>query len=126
MIAQQFGSDGLQVGSLAYQFPRFEPTNVALSTDSDRSTPAALAPLLYSGTTGPSGIDAPLLAAANGTFDPAAAAGKIVVVTQLGRRRPRPLDRSGDRGGRQGPRLRHHRRRRPAAQGRRQLPQRHR
>jgi hypothetical protein len=82
VVAQQFGADGLQVGSLGYRFPRFEPTNVALSTDSHQVDPDALAPLLYSGTTGPEGIDAPLLAAANGTFDPAAAAGKIVVVTQ--------------------------------------------
>jgi hypothetical protein len=84
VIAQQFQADGLQLGSVAYHFPRFEPTNVALSTDSDQIDSAALAPLLYSGTTGPQGIDAPMLAAANGTFTPADAAGKIVVVTQKG------------------------------------------
>jgi hypothetical protein len=84
VIAQQFQADGLQLGSVAYHFPRFEPTNVALSTDSDQIDPAALAPLLYSGTTGPEGIEAPLLAAANGTFTAADAAGKIVVVTQAG------------------------------------------
>jgi hypothetical protein len=83
VIAQQFRADGLQLGSIAYKFPRFEPTEVALSTDSHDIDPDALAPLLYSGTTGPSGIDAPLLAAANGTFVPADAAGKIVVVSQL-------------------------------------------
>jgi hypothetical protein len=82
-IAGQFGADGLQLGSIAYHFPRFEPTNVALSTDTDQISSAALAPLLYSGTTGPSGIEAPLLAAANGSFAPTAAAGKIVVVSQL-------------------------------------------
>jgi hypothetical protein len=83
VIAQQFGADGLQLGSIAYKFPRFEPTDVALSTDSHDVDSAALAPLLYSGTTGPSGIEAPLLAAANGTFSAADAAGKIVVVSQL-------------------------------------------
>jgi hypothetical protein len=83
VIAQQFRADGLQLGSIAYKFPRFEPTDVALSTDSRDVDSAALAPLLYSGTTGPSGIEAPLLAAANGTFSPADAAGKIVVVSQL-------------------------------------------
>jgi PA domain len=81
-IAGQFGADGLQLGSIAYHFPRFEPTDVALSTDSRQVDSAALAPLLYSGTTGPSGIEAPLLAAANGTFTAADAAGKIVVVSQ--------------------------------------------
>jgi len=83
VIAQQFQAAGLQLGSIAYKFPRFEPTEVALSTDSHDVAPTALAPLLYSGTTGPSGIEAPLLAAANGTFAPADAAGKIVVVSQL-------------------------------------------
>lgn len=83
VIAQQFKAAGLQLGSIAYKFPRFEPTDVELSTDTHDVDPAALAPLLYSGTTGPSGIEAPLLAAANGTFAPADAAGKIVVVSQL-------------------------------------------
>jgi hypothetical protein len=81
-VAQEFRADGLQVGSVAYHFPRFLPTNVALSTDSHDISSAALAPLLYSGTTGPSGIEAPLAAAANGTI-PADASGKIVVVSQL-------------------------------------------
>jgi hypothetical protein len=82
-VAQGFRADGLQLGSIAYQFPRFEPTDVALATDSHSIPSAALAPLLYSGTTGPAGLEAPLLAAANGTFAPADAAGKIVVVSQL-------------------------------------------
>jgi PA domain len=82
-VAQQFSADGLQLGSIAYRFPRFDPTNFGLSTDSHQISTSALAPLLYSGTTGPQGIDAPLLAAGNGTFTPAAAAGKIVVVSQL-------------------------------------------
>jgi hypothetical protein len=80
-VAGQFRADGLQLGSIAYHFPRFEPTNVALSTDSHQIASAALAPLLYSGTTGPAGIEAPLLAAPKGTFTPADAAGKIIVVS---------------------------------------------
>ncbi|HEX4753620.1 MAG TPA: M28 family metallopeptidase [Solirubrobacterales bacterium] len=83
-VAQQFQADGLQLGSIAYHFPRFDPTNIALSTDSHQISSSALAPLLYSGTTGPHGIKAPLVAAANGTtITPADAAGKIVVVSQL-------------------------------------------
>jgi hypothetical protein len=82
-IAHQFRADGLKLGSIAYRFPRFEPTKVALSTDSERIPSQALAPLLYSGTTGPAGITAPLLAAPNGSFTAADAAGKIVVVSQL-------------------------------------------
>jgi hypothetical protein len=83
-VAQQFRADGLQLGSIAYHFPRFDPTNVALSTDSHQISSSALAPLLYSGTTGSHGIKAPLLAAASGTtITPADAAGKIVVVSQL-------------------------------------------
>jgi hypothetical protein len=81
-VAGQFSADGLQVGSVAYHFPRFLPTNVALSTDSHDISSSALAPLLYSGTTGPQGISAPLAAAGNGTI-PADATGKIVVVSQL-------------------------------------------
>jgi hypothetical protein len=80
-VANEFRADGLQVGSVAYHFPRFLPTNVALSTDSHDISSAALAPLLYSGTTGPHGLSAPLAAAGNGTI-PADAAGKIVVVSQ--------------------------------------------
>ncbi len=83
VIAQQFHAAGLELGSIAYKFPRFQPTDVALATDSHEVDSTALAPLLYSGTTGPSGIEAPLLAAGNGTFAPADAAGKIVVVSQL-------------------------------------------
>jgi hypothetical protein len=81
-VAGQFAADGLQVGSVAYHFPRFLPTNVALSTDSHDISSSAVAPLLYSGTTGPNGLSAPLLAAPKGTVTPATAAGKIVVVSQ--------------------------------------------
>jgi len=83
VIAGQFRPDGLQLGSIAYHFPRFEPTDVALSTDSEQVSSSALAPLLYSGTTGPAGIEAPLLDAASGSFAAADAAGKVVVVSQI-------------------------------------------
>ncbi len=82
-IAQQFHADGLQVHSLTYTFPRFEPIRVALRTDSRSVSSAALAPLLYSGTTGWDGVKAPLLDAADGSFSAADAAGKIVVVSAL-------------------------------------------
>jgi len=81
-VAEQFIADGLKVNSIAYDFPRFQPTHVSLSVDSTYFPASALAPLLYSGTTGPDGIEAPLEAAANGTM-PADAAGKIVVVSAL-------------------------------------------
>ncbi len=81
-VAEGFIADGLKVSSIAYNFPRFQPTHVSLSVDSTYFPASALAPLLYSGTTGPAGIEAPLAAAANGTM-PAEAAGKIVVVSAL-------------------------------------------
>jgi hypothetical protein len=81
-VAEQFAADGLQVHSIAYNFPRFKATKISLITDGHDIASTALAPLLYSGTTGPDGIEAPLEAAANGTI-PADAAGKIVVVSQL-------------------------------------------
>jgi hypothetical protein len=81
-VAEQFEADGLKVNSIAYNFPRFQPTHVSLSVDSTYFPASALAPLLYSGTTGAGGIKAPLAAAANGEM-PAGAAGKIVVVSAL-------------------------------------------
>jgi hypothetical protein len=83
VIAGRFRADGLQLGSIAYHFPRFQPTNVALSADAKHVSSWALAPLLYSGTTSRAGIKAPLLDAASGSFTPAQAAGRIVVVSQL-------------------------------------------
>src|ERR1700753_3820033 len=79
-VAEQFIADGLKVNSIAYNFPRFRATHLGLSVGSHIFPAAALAPLLYSGTTGPDGIEAPLEAAANGTI-PSDAAGKIVVVS---------------------------------------------
>jgi hypothetical protein len=79
-VANQFIADGLQVNSIAYNFPRFRATNIALSTTAHSFHASALAPLDYSGTTGPSGIEAPLVAAPNGVM-PVNAAEKIVVVS---------------------------------------------
>jgi hypothetical protein len=81
-VAEQFEADGLKVNSIAYHFPRFQPTHISLSVDSTYFPASALAPLQYSGVTGPEGIEAPLAAAANGTM-PAGAKGKIVVVSAL-------------------------------------------
>src|ERR1700754_5149950 len=81
-VAEQFEADGLKVDSIAYNFPRFRPTQVSLSVDGTYFPASALAPLIYSGTTEAGGITAPLAAAANGTM-PAEAAGKIVVVSAL-------------------------------------------
>jgi hypothetical protein len=81
-VAEQFEADGLKVNSIAYNFPRFQPTHISLSVDSTYFPASALAPLLYSGTTGPNGITAPLEAVANGEITNAAA-GKIVVVSAL-------------------------------------------
>src|ERR1700753_4214407 len=81
-VAEQFEADGLKVDSIAYNFPRFRPTQVSLSVDGTYFPASALAPLISSGTTEAAGITAPLAAAANGTM-PAEAAGKIVVVSAL-------------------------------------------
>jgi hypothetical protein len=77
-IAGQFAADGLQLGQQPYTFPRFEPTRFSLRTDSGPVSPAALAPLLYSGTTSPQGVSGQLFDGAPG-YDPAAAGDKIVV-----------------------------------------------
>src|SRR6201992_4411615 len=58
-VAEQFEADGLKVNSIAYNFPRFQATHLGLSVGSHIFPAAALAPLLYSGTTGPDGIEAP-------------------------------------------------------------------
>lgn len=79
--AKRFAADGLRLGSVSYAFPQFEPTRVSLRTDSGSVSSSALAPLLYSGTTPAAGLTGPLLDAGNGSFDPSAAAGKVVVAS---------------------------------------------
>ena len=81
-VAEQFIADGLKVNSIAYNFPRFQPTHISLSVDSTYFPASALAPLLYSGVTGPEGIKAPLEAVAENAITNAAN-GKIVVASAL-------------------------------------------
>jgi hypothetical protein len=81
-VAEQFIADGLKVNSIAYNFPRFQPTHISLSVDSTYFPASALAPLLYSGVTGPEGIKAPLEAVAENAITNAAKE-KIVVVSAL-------------------------------------------
>jgi hypothetical protein len=74
---------GLTPGEQAFEFPRFAIETVGLSADGAAVPGAAIAPLLYSGTTGAGGVTAPLLygGSGEGTFSAAQAAGKIVVVS---------------------------------------------
>jgi hypothetical protein len=51
---------GLKVCEQAFTFPRFTPTAVGLSIEGTAVDPTAIAPLLYSGATGPAGTTAPL------------------------------------------------------------------
>ncbi len=52
---------GLKVCEQAFTFPRFTPTAVGLSVEGTAVDPTAIAPLLYSGATGPAGTTAPLV-----------------------------------------------------------------
>lgn len=72
---------GLRLGEQAFTYPGFLPSQVALSAGSTAVPAAAIAPLLYSGTTGPSGVSAELFDGGDGVFDKAEVAGKIVVVS---------------------------------------------
>lgn len=81
-VAEQFEADGLTVNSIAYNFPRFRPEHVSLSVESTYFPASSVAPLQYSGVTGPEGIEAPLAAVVNGVI-PAEAEGKILVFSAL-------------------------------------------
>ncbi|MFT3866353.1 MAG: hypothetical protein QM729_18995 [Solirubrobacterales bacterium] len=76
---------GLRLGEQAFTFPRFSVEAVGLSAGGAAVPAAAIAPLLYSGTTEAGGVTAPLLdggtAAATPAFTASEAAGKIVVVS---------------------------------------------
>jgi hypothetical protein len=74
-------ASGLRLGEQAFAYPRFSPTAVALTANGTAVPLAAIAPLLYSGTTGTAGVTAPLFNGGNGTFDQSEVAGKIVVVS---------------------------------------------
>jgi PA domain len=80
-IALRLKREGLELGRQSYTFPRFRPTRVALSIGSTPVPSAAVAPLLYSGRTGPKGIAAPLVDGGSGGFGATAVKGKIVVVS---------------------------------------------
>lgn len=76
---------GLKVCEQAFTFPRFTPTAVGLSVEGTAVEPTAIAPLLYSGATGPAGTTAPLVYIGETkneetvTFSKADVEGKIVV-----------------------------------------------
>ncbi len=76
---------GLKLGPQAFAYPEFVPKQVALTIGSG-ATPtaipaAALAPLLYSGTTAAGGVTGTLFDGGNGLYNKAEVAGKIVVVS---------------------------------------------
>jgi hypothetical protein len=76
---------GLTPGQQAFTFPRFAIKSVGLSAAGTPVPAAAVAPLLYSGTTGPAGVTATLFdggtAAATPAFTASQVEGKIVVVS---------------------------------------------
>jgi hypothetical protein len=84
-FAANLAAAGLQLGEQAFEYHRFSLEAVALSAGGAAVPRAAIAPLLYSGTTGPGGRTAPLFdggtAAATPAFTAGQVAGKIVVVS---------------------------------------------
>jgi hypothetical protein len=76
---------GLKVCEQAFTFPRFTPTAVGLSVEGTDVERAAIAPLLYSGATGPAGTTASLVYIGETenenplSFTPSKVVGKIVV-----------------------------------------------
>jgi hypothetical protein len=72
---------GLGLGEQAFEFPRFAIGAVDLTAGSDVVPRAAIAPLLYSGTTPTGGVTAPLFDGGTGGYTEAETAGKIVVVS---------------------------------------------
>ncbi|HSC20773.1 MAG TPA: hypothetical protein VLC07_03505, partial [Solirubrobacterales bacterium] len=75
------GGAGLQLGQQAFTYPGFSVSAVGLSADGNSVPATAIAPYLYSGTTGPGGVTATLFDGGNGTFDASKVAGKIVVAS---------------------------------------------
>jgi hypothetical protein len=71
---------GLRLGEQAFEFRRFALESVGLTAGSTAVPTAAIAPLLYSGTTPAGGVTAPLFDGGAGGFATGEAAGKIVVV----------------------------------------------
>jgi hypothetical protein len=83
----EFGANlaaaGLTLGEQAFEYPRFALEAVGLTAGTTTVARAAIAPLLYSGTTGAGGITAPLVYGGReeGSFTEAQVKGKIVVVS---------------------------------------------
>jgi hypothetical protein len=75
------GAAGLRLGQQAFTYPEFSVSAVGLSAGGAAVPAAAIAPYLYSGTTGPAGVTADLFDGGNGEFDPSEVAGKIIVVS---------------------------------------------
>jgi hypothetical protein len=75
------GAAGLRLGQQAFTYPEFSLSAVGLSAGGVGVSAGALAPYLYSGTTGPGGVTGVLFDGGNGIFDSGEVAGKIVVVS---------------------------------------------
>ncbi len=75
------GAAGLRLGQQAFTYPEFSVSAVGLSAGGAGVPAAAIAPYLYSGTTGPGGVTATLFDGGDGKFEASEVAGKIVVVS---------------------------------------------
>jgi hypothetical protein len=80
-FSSALGAAGLRLGQQAFTYPRFSLSSAGLIAGGASVPSAAIAPYLYSGTTGPAGVTAPLFDGGNGAFDASKVAGKIVVVS---------------------------------------------
>lgn len=80
-FSSALGAAGLRLGQQAFTYPKFSVTAVGLSAGGASVPAAAMAPYLYSDTTGPGGVTAPLFDGGAGSFDASKVAGKIVVVS---------------------------------------------
>lgn len=80
-ISGALAAAGMTIGQQAFTYPGFLPVQVALSAGPGSVPAAAIAPFLYSGTTGAGGVTAPLFDGDNGVYDKSKVAGKIVVAS---------------------------------------------
>ena len=80
-FSSALAASGLRLGEQAFAYPRFIPTDVALTAGATAVPRAALAPFLYSGTTAAAGVTAPLFDGGSGSFDKTQIKDKIVVVS---------------------------------------------
>jgi hypothetical protein len=72
---------GLRLGQQAFTYPKFSVKGVGVTAGGADVPTAAIAPYLYSGTTGPGGVTAALFDGGDGSFEASKVAGKIVVVS---------------------------------------------